>query len=267
MGLISEIWDDVTEIGSATVDFVGEVGKATVGFVGEVVSDTIDAVPDIAEAAKNDLTEKVVKKIDAGMDFVGDKLMESADYLADKLDGRILQPGDVICVSRMCNLYKHFGIYIGDDKVIHYAKGGSGIKGTIKEEKLVVFLDESDSLLTCVFPDTYGDPRICRAYKPEDYKGGAPFRYKSIPATATFIRKIMREHEYHIYSPEETIARAKQCLGIGGYNLLGNNCEHFALWCKTGISESHQVEMLTDCLENISMPAMLPLPTPKLPLP
>ncbi len=28
MGLISEIWDDVTEIGSATVDFVGEVGTA-----------------------------------------------------------------------------------------------------------------------------------------------------------------------------------------------------------------------------------------------
>ena len=252
MGLISEIWDDVKEIASLPVDFVGEV-----------VSDTIDAVPDIAEAAKNDLKEKVGEVIGDGMDFVEDKLMESADYLADIIDGRILQPGDVICVSRKCNIYKHFGIYIGDDKVIHYAKGGSGIKGIIKEEKLAVFLDGSDSLLSCVFPDTYGDPRICRAYKPEEYNGGEPFRYKSIPVTATFIRKIIHEHEYHIYSPEETIARAKQCLGTGGYHLLDNNCEHFALWCKTGISESHQVEMLTDCLGKI----MLPLPTPKLLLP
>jgi hypothetical protein len=31
-------------------------------------------------------------------------------------------------------------------------------------------------------------------------------------------------------------------LGESGYNLFGNNCEHFATWCKTGQWESQQVD-------------------------
>ena len=30
---------------------------------------------------------------------------------------------------------------------------------------------------------------------------------------------------------------------------MENDCEHFALWCKTGLSESHQVEDLLQVLE------------------
>lgn len=37
------------------------------------------------------------------------------------------------------------------------------------------------------------------------------------------------------------IKRAMSRLGENKYNLLFNNCEHFATWCKTGISESKQV--------------------------
>ena len=36
--------------------------------------------------------------------------------------------------------------------------------------------------------------------------------------------------------------RALSRLGENKYNLIFNNCEHFAIWCKTGISESYQVE-------------------------
>ena len=46
---------------------------------------------------------------------------------------------------------------------------------------------------------------------------------------------------YHLYSAKETVARAKSCLGKAGYDLFGNNCEHFALWCKTGVKTSKQV--------------------------
>jgi hypothetical protein len=35
--------------------------------------------------------------------------------------------------------------------------------------------------------------------------------------------------------------RAKAKLGESGYNLFGNNCEHFATWCKSGDWESQQV--------------------------
>ncbi len=38
------------------------------------------------------------------------------------------------------------------------------------------------------------------------------------------------------------LARAYSRLGEDGYALFGNNCEHFARWCKTGDARSHQVE-------------------------
>jgi hypothetical protein len=41
---------------------------------------------------------------------------------------------------------------------------------------------------------------------------------------------------------EETLQRAWGRLGEQNYNLLFNNCEHFAHWCKTGRHRSNQVE-------------------------
>ena len=43
------------------------------------------------------------------------------------------------------------------------------------------------------------------------------------------------------FVPDVVVERAKSRLGEHKYNLLFNNCEHFANWCKTGISDSKQV--------------------------
>jgi hypothetical protein len=43
------------------------------------------------------------------------------------------------------------------------------------------------------------------------------------------------------YIPDVVVERAKSRLGENSYNLLSNNCEHFASWCKTGISDSKQI--------------------------
>jgi hypothetical protein len=43
------------------------------------------------------------------------------------------------------------------------------------------------------------------------------------------------------YVPDVVIDRAESRLGEQQYNLLSNNCEHFANWCKTGRSESDQL--------------------------
>lgn len=40
---------------------------------------------------------------------------------------------------------------------------------------------------------------------------------------------------------EVVIQRAESRLGESGYNVFGNNCEHFAYWCKTGLSYSEQI--------------------------
>lgn len=42
--------------------------------------------------------------------------------------------------------------------------------------------------------------------------------------------------------PGVTVRRAMGRLGEQNYNLLFNNCEHFACWCKTGRHRSNQVE-------------------------
>lgn len=43
------------------------------------------------------------------------------------------------------------------------------------------------------------------------------------------------------FIPEVTVKRALSRLGENKYNLLFNNCEHFATWCKIGVSESKQI--------------------------
>jgi hypothetical protein len=43
------------------------------------------------------------------------------------------------------------------------------------------------------------------------------------------------------HGPEDIVARAMSRLGEGNYNLIFNNCQHFARWCATGDHESQQV--------------------------
>ncbi|HOJ68188.1 MAG TPA: lecithin retinol acyltransferase family protein [Candidatus Hydrogenedentes bacterium] len=48
------------------------------------------------------------------------------------------------------------------------------------------------------------------------------------------------DHE-NALPPDETVRLARSRIGETGYNLLFNNCEHFATWCKTGKPQSRQV--------------------------
>ena len=41
--------------------------------------------------------------------------------------------------------------------------------------------------------------------------------------------------------PKKVVENAQGWLGKGGYNPFINNCEHFAMWCKTGKSSSDQI--------------------------
>jgi Lecithin retinol acyltransferase/PspA/IM30 family len=44
------------------------------------------------------------------------------------------------------------------------------------------------------------------------------------------------------YIPDVVVQRAESRLGEQQYNLISNNCEHFATWCKTGRNVSEQLE-------------------------
>ena len=77
------------------------------------------------------------------------------------------------------------------------------------------------------------------------------------PGLAVVVRrkfKLENESVYVIkhdrcYDPETVVSRAKSRLGERKYDPVTNNCEHFALWCKTGISSSEQVRSVLNALK------------------
>ena len=128
---------------------------------------------------------------------------------------RKLKLGDIVFCQRgnilFGDKYQHYGVYAGYKKIIHYIKGDSLFDGRIAETSIEEFCDgdtlyiaEEDTLLS-IFQDA--------------------------GVAASF------------YSPRETVRRARDEIGKGGYNLLTHNCEHFAIWCKTGFEKSTQLSI------------------------
>lgn len=84
------------------------------------------------------------------------------------------------------------------------------------------------------------------------------FCHPKNPGKAEVVRgKIKFDTNEHVYvikhtrcfDPDTVVSRAESQLGKRDYNAFTNNCEHFALWCKTGISSSYQVNKVTDALK------------------
>ncbi|MFM6196512.1 MAG: lecithin retinol acyltransferase family protein [Planktothrix sp.] len=66
-------------------------------------------------------------------------------------------------------------------------------------------------------------------------------------------KKIYLRHYPIRYIPDTVLNRAQSRLGEQQYNLLFNNCEHFATWCVTGVSKSQQVENFIPLLRSINI--------------
>ena len=146
-----------------------------------------------------------------------------------------LENGDVIKVNR--GIYSHYGIYVKEkNHVIHYtgANGPNDFNGIVRETTLSEFLNGSENFIICKFPQNLQNI--------SNYNGN-----KIIFNLWQMFNKI-RFKNYHLYSGDETVSRAKSKLGEGGYNLLLNNCEHFAVWCKTGIKDSSQVDKILNLI-------------------
>ncbi len=55
------------------------------------------------------------------------------------------------------------------------------------------------------------------------------------------------------YIADTAIQRAESRLGEQKYNFLFNNCEHFATWCVTGVSDSRQVREFIPVLSHVNV--------------
>jgi len=56
------------------------------------------------------------------------------------------------------------------------------------------------------------------------------------------------------YPAETTLRRARECIGMKGYDFTSFNCDHFATWCKTGVYHSLQVDKVKTVLKELDNP-------------
>ena len=120
--------------------------------------------------------------------------------------------GDQIRVNR--GLYYHHGIYVSDDEVIQYASP----KGSeISPETALIISTTLDEFL----------------------KGGV-----------VEVREYDNNELNKVRSKDEIVKFAKSQLGtgLGEYNLIDNNCEHFSNYCAFGEKKSNQVEDILSML-------------------
>ena len=152
-------------------------------------------------------------------------LAEEIPFALEKKLGIANAYGEIIYVHR--SVYKHFGIYIGNLNVIHYTT----IDGSKDSKKAYV-------LKTDIF----------------DFLGKADRAYCLDDKDDAF-KRLLKEHleqadynKLNSFNSEETVQRAEKRLGEHNYDLWLNNCEHFATWCKTGVSFSIQSKLVEDLI-------------------
>ncbi len=108
---------------------------------------------------------------------------------------------------RVCRgLYNHHGIFVSEDEVIHFAsEGDDNLLGTTNE----VISTDLDEFLRDIRLEV----------------------------------KIYSEDELvELYPVQAIVDYARACIGDAEYNLVINNCEHFANRCTLGSHRSNQVE-------------------------
>lgn len=149
-----------------------------------------------------------------------------------------LMYGDIIGISR--DFYDHYGVYINDDSVIHYSSYDSDVssENAVIETSLSTFCRGDEDLFKLDFDSLVRPDKI--------------YLLNADCTAGSFAEKREPEFSYMLYSPEETVSRARSRLGESNYNLLLNNCEHFAIWCKTGLSKSYQIDEVLKILASES---------------
>lgn len=227
------------------------------------ILELLEDIGDVLADAIEDSCEVFEKRVDEKFADISNKIdrIEESDSMIDKINytltsSRTLRSkkrkeefgkkeraevGDIIGVLRSFYgvVYEHYGIYIGDGEVIHFTKSDG--KNTIIKTSMKKFMESNKSSNRYFILDC--EPEI------KDINSSSIDKYikKSVNGFGPSLPAVFRK-PVEIYSPEDTVNRAKQYIGEQGYNLLVKNCEHFAIWCKTGLKYSYQIDMI--CVPN-----------------
>ncbi|XP_051139818.1 protein LEAD-SENSITIVE 1 [Andrographis paniculata] len=162
--------------------------------------------------------------------------------LSNRIGRDQLNPGDHIYSWRHSYLYAHHGIYVGNDRVIHFTRGaGQEIgTGTILDRYLVSSPSSNSSTAPCPRCGDQSDKDgVISSCLDCFLASGELYQFQYSVSPAIFLAKA-RGGTCTLASsdpPEDVIHRAEYLLqnGFGVYNIFKNNCEDFAIYCKTGL--------------------------------
>ena len=163
-----------------------------------------------------------------------------------------LKAGDLIKMSRKNKDYYQFGIYIGQEEVIHYVETPK-IKGKVMKTTLKEFRKKSGIIQLVTFPET-------KEGRATLVQTSLFFETEGLFSKGTWPEWYLSHFdEYIVNTRKETIHRAKNKLGKSG-ELKFNNGEHFIWWCKTDMKRTDKtISRLDEFFNPLTPMARLPL--------
>ncbi|XP_051993308.1 lecithin retinol acyltransferase family protein [Xyrauchen texanus] len=137
-------------------------------------------------------------------------------------DVSLYKRGDLLEVPR--TLFKHFGIYLGEDRVVHLIPDVLPV--FTRERSIVGQAVTNDRLILGVLAKVAS----VRVDSVVDFAYGAPIQVNRMDSTVSV----------QPLTGEEVAQRAEKLIGSVSYSLLWHNCEHFVMYCRYGVAVSFQ---------------------------
>ena len=123
--------------------------------------------------------------------------------------------GDMVRVH--CNdQLDHYGVYVSDTEIIQFGKNPT-LRMDVSEAEVCVLSTDINEFRNGTYPEF---------------------------ADMSFSEKMKR------YNPEKTVKIARARIGEYGYNIIHNNCEHFAYECVFGKKYSSQEEKVRSIIKS-----------------
>ncbi|XP_051131328.1 protein LEAD-SENSITIVE 1-like [Andrographis paniculata] len=160
--------------------------------------------------------------------------------LSNRIERSSLKPGDHIYSWRSAYIYAHHGIYVGDNRVIHFTRRGQEVgTGTILDVLLVSSGPARSHVPCSTCAPAQEGHGVVTSCLDCFLSGGILYRFEYDVSPALFLAKARGGTCTLAVSDadDEVVHRAKYLLenGFGCYNVFKKNCEDFAIYCKTGL--------------------------------
>lgn len=172
--------------------------------------------------------------------------MKAMSLITNKVERTELKPGDHIYTYRAVFAYSHHGVFVGGCKVVHFKPEQTlkapTLSSSSSSSSSVSEVNDSSEAPCPTYPDCgFKQPNSGVLLSCLDcfLKNGSLYRFEYGVSSSMFLTRVRGGTCTTAPSdPFQTVVhRAMHLLqnGFGNYDIFQNNCEDFALYCKTGL--------------------------------